>query len=337
MSEVDHSLRRLGTDYIDLSQIHRNDTTTPLEETLEALHDVVKAGKVRYLGASSMHASEFAKALHTQREHGEPGSSRCRTTTTCSPARRSARCCRSAPMRASVPSSGAPSPAVVLPRPYADAKGTARSENDGSADMLYTPLTADSDRRSSTPSAKSPRPRRAACADRARAAAHQPGRHGADRRRCVPTHGHRTADVLQHPRVHQPPAPVKNLGHLRLGDQLRRLHIHHHQTGGGVQQSGTCLRRVSPSRPDTQNGWLAIHRTAGSKAAARPGPARAGSRTQSGTGCGGPRPPGIVPLPLVHRKGSNWTAAHHRRPVNLGQRGRDPLTAAVKVAELHVR
>ena len=70
MTEVDHSLRRLGTDYIDLYQIHRNDHSTPLEETLEALHDLVKAGKVRYLGASSMHAWEFAKALHIQRQHG---------------------------------------------------------------------------------------------------------------------------------------------------------------------------------------------------------------------------------------------------------------------------
>src|ERR1700759_642881 len=69
-TEVDHSLRRLGTDYIDLYQIHRNDHATPLEETLEALHDVVKAGKVRYLGASSMHAWEFAKALHLQRRQG---------------------------------------------------------------------------------------------------------------------------------------------------------------------------------------------------------------------------------------------------------------------------
>ncbi|MEJ6550001.1 aldo/keto reductase [Corynebacterium sp. USCH3] len=70
MTEVDHSLRRLGTDYIDLYQIHRNDHSTPWEETLEALHDLVKAGKVRYLGASSMHAWEFAKALHLQRQHG---------------------------------------------------------------------------------------------------------------------------------------------------------------------------------------------------------------------------------------------------------------------------
>src|SRR6476659_5816232 len=70
LTEVDHSLRRLGTDYIDLYQIHRNDHTTPLEETLEALHDLVKMGKVRYLGASSMHAWEFAKALYLADLHG---------------------------------------------------------------------------------------------------------------------------------------------------------------------------------------------------------------------------------------------------------------------------
>src|SRR5579871_5138823 len=70
MVEVDHSLRRLGTDYIDLYQVHRRDQLTPWEETLEALHDVVKAGKVRYLGASSMKAWEFAKALHLQKENG---------------------------------------------------------------------------------------------------------------------------------------------------------------------------------------------------------------------------------------------------------------------------
>ena len=70
MIEVDNSLRRLGTDYIDLYQIHRRDQMTPWEETLEALHDIVKAGKVRYLGASSMKAWEFAKALHLQKAHG---------------------------------------------------------------------------------------------------------------------------------------------------------------------------------------------------------------------------------------------------------------------------
>src|SRR6195952_227009 len=70
MTEIDHSLRRLGTDYLDLYQVHRNDHATPLEETLEALSDLVKTGKVRYLGASSMFAWEFSKALHLQREHG---------------------------------------------------------------------------------------------------------------------------------------------------------------------------------------------------------------------------------------------------------------------------
>lgn len=70
MTEIDHSLERLGTDYVDLYQIHRNDHLTPLEETLEALNDLVKMGKVRYIGASSMHAWEFAKALHLQKQHG---------------------------------------------------------------------------------------------------------------------------------------------------------------------------------------------------------------------------------------------------------------------------
>ncbi|MEV0035153.1 aldo/keto reductase [Streptomyces sp. NPDC050804] len=69
-AEIDHSLRRLGTDYVDLYQIHRLDNATPIEETLEALHDVVKAGKARYIGASSMHAWEFSKLLHLQRQHG---------------------------------------------------------------------------------------------------------------------------------------------------------------------------------------------------------------------------------------------------------------------------
>jgi aryl-alcohol dehydrogenase (NADP+) len=70
MTEVDHSLRRLGTDYIDLYQIHRLDRRTPVEETLEALHDLVRSGKVRYLGASSMFAWQFAKMLHTADAHG---------------------------------------------------------------------------------------------------------------------------------------------------------------------------------------------------------------------------------------------------------------------------
>ncbi|WP_437833436.1 aldo/keto reductase (plasmid) [Niallia taxi] len=65
MSEIDKSLKRLGTDYIDLYQIHRWDYNTPIEETMEALHDVVKAGKVRYIGASAMYAWQFLKANHT--------------------------------------------------------------------------------------------------------------------------------------------------------------------------------------------------------------------------------------------------------------------------------
>ena len=69
-AEIDASLKRLGTDYVDLYQIHRFDAATPLEETLEALHDVVKAGKARYIGASSMWAWQFAKALFTQQMHG---------------------------------------------------------------------------------------------------------------------------------------------------------------------------------------------------------------------------------------------------------------------------
>lgn len=69
-AEIDASLKRLGTDYIDLYQIHRWDYETPIEETLEALSDVVRAGKARYLGGSSMHAWQFMKALGLQRQHG---------------------------------------------------------------------------------------------------------------------------------------------------------------------------------------------------------------------------------------------------------------------------
>ncbi|NEY31558.1 aldo/keto reductase [Streptomyces sp. PRKS01-65] len=70
MTEIDHSLRRLGTDYVDLYQIHRWDAHTPIEETMEALHDLVKAGKVRYIGASSMYAWQFSKAQYTARLNG---------------------------------------------------------------------------------------------------------------------------------------------------------------------------------------------------------------------------------------------------------------------------
>ncbi|MDP9841642.1 aldo/keto reductase [Streptosporangium lutulentum] len=69
-SAIDNSLRRLGTDYVDLYQIHRWDPDTPIEETMEALHDVVRAGKARYIGASTMHAWQFAKAQHVAEVNG---------------------------------------------------------------------------------------------------------------------------------------------------------------------------------------------------------------------------------------------------------------------------
>jgi aryl-alcohol dehydrogenase-like predicted oxidoreductase len=70
LTEIDHSLRRLGVDYVDLYQIHRWDPKTPIAETMEALHDVVKAGKARYIGASSMSAWQFCQAIYTARLHG---------------------------------------------------------------------------------------------------------------------------------------------------------------------------------------------------------------------------------------------------------------------------
>jgi aryl-alcohol dehydrogenase-like predicted oxidoreductase len=77
-SEIDNSLRRLGTDYVDLYQIHRWDYHTPIEETLEALHDVVKAGKARYIGASSMYAWQFSSTPRAN--EASRRSSRCRIT-----------------------------------------------------------------------------------------------------------------------------------------------------------------------------------------------------------------------------------------------------------------
>jgi aryl-alcohol dehydrogenase-like predicted oxidoreductase len=70
LSEIDNSLRRLGTDYVDLYQIHRWDYETPIEETMEALNDVVRSGKARYIGASAMWAWQFQKALHIAEKHG---------------------------------------------------------------------------------------------------------------------------------------------------------------------------------------------------------------------------------------------------------------------------
>jgi aryl-alcohol dehydrogenase-like predicted oxidoreductase len=146
MTEVDHSLTRLGTDYIDLYQIHRNDPKTPLEETLEALHDLVKAGKVRYLGASSMHAWEFAKALHLQKAHGWA-----RFVSMQHHYNLLAR----EEEREMIPLAvdegvgtiiWSPLARGRLARTWNDAKATARSGDDGFADMLYTPLTEQSDR-----------------------------------------------------------------------------------------------------------------------------------------------------------------------------------------------
>jgi aryl-alcohol dehydrogenase-like predicted oxidoreductase len=144
MTEIDHSLRRLGTDYVDLYQIHRLDPATPLEETLEALHDLVKVGKVRYLGASSMHAWEFAKALHLQRAHGWA-----RFVSMQDHYNLLAR----EEEREMLPLCADEGVGTVVWSPLArgrlarghDATATARSDSDPFADMLYA-ATADSDR-----------------------------------------------------------------------------------------------------------------------------------------------------------------------------------------------
>lgn len=82
LRSIDDSLRRLGMDYVDLLQIHRWDYTTPIEETLEALDEVVKAGKARYIGASSMHARQFARRWRSSSRTAGRASSPCRITTT---------------------------------------------------------------------------------------------------------------------------------------------------------------------------------------------------------------------------------------------------------------
>ena len=139
--EIDHSLRRLGTDYIDLYQIHRLDNSTPIEETLEALHDVVKAGKARYLGASSMHAWEFSQgaapaaparldAVRLDAGSLQPARSRggARNAAAVHRRGRSARSC------------GARLPEGASP---VRAKSTNRSGSDPFADMLYTQESSD--------------------------------------------------------------------------------------------------------------------------------------------------------------------------------------------------
>ena len=147
MTEIDHSLRRLGTDYVDLYQVHRNDHSTPLEETLEALHDVVKAGKVRYLGASSMPAWEFAKALHLQRRNGWTRFVSMQdhyNLLAREEEREMIPLCLDEGVGTLVWS---PLARGRLARPWEDAKATPRAQTDGGyADLLYGELTVDSDR-----------------------------------------------------------------------------------------------------------------------------------------------------------------------------------------------
>jgi aryl-alcohol dehydrogenase-like predicted oxidoreductase len=146
MTEIDHSLGRLGTDYVDLYQIHRNDHATPLEETLEALHDLVKAGKVRYLGASSMPAWEFAKALRLQRENRWARFVSMQdhyNLLAREEEREMIPLCIDEGVAAVVWS---PLARGRLARAWDDARGTARSASDGFADMLYSPLTEAADR-----------------------------------------------------------------------------------------------------------------------------------------------------------------------------------------------
>ena len=146
IAEIDHSLRRLGTDYIDLYQIHRNDHSTPLEETLEALNDLVVAGKVRYLGASSMPAWEFSKALHLQRARGWArfvSMQNHYNLLAREEEREMLPLCRDEGVGTIVWS---PLARGRLARAWDDAKTTRRGANDGFADLLYTTQTEESDR-----------------------------------------------------------------------------------------------------------------------------------------------------------------------------------------------
>jgi aryl-alcohol dehydrogenase-like predicted oxidoreductase len=147
MTEAEHSLRRLGTDYIDLYQIHRNDHATPLEETLEALSDLVQTGKVRYLGASSMKAWEFAKALHLQREQGWARFVSMQdhyNLVAREEEREMIPLCLDEGVGTIVWS---PLARGRLARPWGEARSTARAATDGGyADLLYPARTADSDR-----------------------------------------------------------------------------------------------------------------------------------------------------------------------------------------------
>lgn len=147
MTEVDHSLRRLGTDYIDLYQVHRNDHATPLEETLDALNDLVKVGKVRYLGASSMRAWEFAKALALQARNGWARFVSMQdhyNLLAREEEREMIPLCLDEGVGTIVWS---PLARGRLARGWDDATATTRSESDGAfADMLYSPVDESSNR-----------------------------------------------------------------------------------------------------------------------------------------------------------------------------------------------
>jgi aryl-alcohol dehydrogenase-like predicted oxidoreductase len=147
MAEIDASLRRLGTDYVDVYMIHRLDSDTPFEETMEALHDVVRSGRARYLGASSMHAWQFATLLHLQDIHGWA-----RFVTMQDHYNLLAReeeremlpLCADKGVATMVWS---PLARGRLARPADQADATERAATDGAyADMLYTKANADSDR-----------------------------------------------------------------------------------------------------------------------------------------------------------------------------------------------
>jgi 1-deoxyxylulose-5-phosphate synthase len=144
MAEIDHSLRRLGTDYVDVYMIHRLDNRTPTEETLEALNDVVKAGKARYLGASSMHAYEFATLLHLQQRHGWARFITMQhhyNLLAREEEREMLPLCAAQGVGTTIWS---PLARGRLARPW-QAAATARSSADAFADLLYTGLTADAD------------------------------------------------------------------------------------------------------------------------------------------------------------------------------------------------
>ena len=101
LDAIDASLRRLGTDYVDLYQLHRYDPHTPIDESLEALDTVVRAGKARYVGVSNWPAYKVARALGRSESRTSSASTPCSRATICCSAASSATCCRSAPRRRS--------------------------------------------------------------------------------------------------------------------------------------------------------------------------------------------------------------------------------------------